>query len=105
MDATLDYSPPKTKPAAKPLSERLNLRLWIFLAIIAIPFLWAMWTIFGADTITNRGDYFDVELKGMGNFPFDAKRDTEKAIPKDVLALDGKKVHSEGEMYAPSEAS
>ena len=105
MDATLDYSPPKTKPAARPLSERLNLRLWIFLAIIAIPFLWAMWLIFGADTITKHGDYYAVDLKGMGNFPFDSKRDTEKAIPKDVLALNGKKVVFEGEMYAPNEAS
>ena len=105
MDATLDYSAPKTKPAARPLSERLNLRLWIFLGVIAVPFLWAMWTIFGAGTITQHGDYFSVDLKGMGNFPFDAKRDTESAIPKDVLALNGKKVHFEGEMYAPSEAS
>ena len=105
MDATLDYSSPKTKSAAKPLSERLNLRLWIFLAVIAVPFLWAMWTIFGDNMITNHGDYYAVDLKGMGNFPFDAKRDTEKMIPKEVLALDGKKVRFEGEMYAPNEAS
>jgi hypothetical protein len=105
MDATLDYSAPKTKPAARPLSERLNLRLWLFLGIIALPFLWAMWMIFGADTITRHGDYYAVDLKGMGNFVFDAKRDTEKAIPKEVLALDGKKVRFEGEMYAPNAAT
>ena len=105
MDATLDYSPPKTKPAARPLSERLNLRLWIFLAIVAVPFGWAMWMVFGQDVITKHGDYYAVDLKGMGNFPFDARRDDERVIPKDVRALDGKKVRFEGEMYAPSEAS
>jgi hypothetical protein len=105
MDATLDYSPPKTKPAAKPLSERLNLRLWIFLLVIAIPFAWVFWTIFGQSMISKHGDYYAVDLKAMGFFPFDAKRDDERAIPKDVLALNGKKVYFEGQMYAPSEAS
>jgi hypothetical protein len=54
--------------------------------------------------ISWEGNYYAVDLKWMGNFPFDAYRDDERAIPKDVLGLDGKKVKFEGEMYAPNSA-
>jgi hypothetical protein len=104
MDATLDYSAAKRTPA-RPLSERLNLRLWIFLAIVALPFAWVTWTILDNRTIVNKGDYFAVDLKGMGNFPMDARRDDERVIPPEVRALNGKKVRFEGEMYAPDAAT
>jgi hypothetical protein len=103
MDATLDYSAAK-RPAAKPLGERINLRLWGFLAVASLPFLWAAWTILGTSTIQKQGDYYFVDLKGMGNFPMDAKRDDERVIPPEVRALDGKKVKFDGEMYAPDAA-
>ena len=103
MDATLDYS--ATRPAARPLSERVNVRLIVFLALVALPFIWCLWVILDQRMIVNHGDYYAVDLKAMGNFPLDPKRDTEAVIPKEVRALDGKKVRFEGEMYAPGQAS
>ena len=104
MDATLDYSPPR-QVARRPLSERINVRLIVFLVLVTLPFAWCLWMILDQRTIINRGDYYEVDLKGMGNFPFDAKRDTAAAIPADVRELDGKKVRFEGEMFAPDQAS
>lgn len=103
MDATLEYSP--TRAAARPLSERVNLRLIVFLVLVSLPFLWCLWLILDPRVIVDKGDYYEVDLKGMGNFPFNAKRDTLDAVPPEVRALDGKKVRFEGEMYAPNEAA
>ena len=103
MDATLDYS--AARPAGRPLSERFNFRLIGFLLVVTLPFIWVLWTIFGQQTIVNRGDYYEVDLKAMGNFPLDPVRDTAAVIPPEVRALDGKKVRFEGEMYAPNEAA
>lgn len=104
MDATLDYSPPRAV-ARPPLSERVNVRLIVFLVLVTLPFLWCLWMILDPRTIINRGDYYEVDLKAMGNFPFDAQRDTAEAIPAEVRELDGKKVMFEGEMYAPDQAA
>ena len=103
MDATLDYS--AARPAGKPLSERFNFRLIGCLLVVTLPFVWVLWTIFGQQTIVNRGDYYEVDLKAMGNFPLDPVRDTTAVIPAEVRALHGKKVRFEGEMYAPNEAA
>jgi hypothetical protein len=104
MDATLNY--PAAGPAGtKPLSERFNFRLIGFLLVVALPFVWVLWTIFGQSTIVNRGDYYEVDLKAMGNFPLDPVRDTAAVIPAEVRALHGKKVRFEGEMYAPDQAA
>jgi hypothetical protein len=103
MDATLDYT--NVRPVRKPLSERVNLRLVLFLGLVAIPFIWCLWLIVDPRLIVNRGDYYEVDLKGMGNFPLDPRHDTEVAIPKEVRELNGKKVRFEGEMYAPDQAS
>ena len=103
MDATLDYSPPR--PAARPpLSERINVRLVVFLVLVTLPFAWCLWMILDQRTIINRGDYYEVDLKAMGNFPLDPVRDTEEVIPPEIRNLNGKKVRFEGEMYAPDEA-
>src|SRR5688572_6497217 len=103
MDATLDYS--THRPPARPLSERFNFRLIGFLLVVGVPFAWMLWAVFGQQTVVNRGDYYDVDLKAMGNFPFDPVRDTTAVIPKEILALDGKRVRFDGEMYAPGEAA
>ena len=106
MDATVDYSaPPRPPVARKPLSERINVRLIVFLLIAALPFAWCLWLIVDNRMIVNEGDYYAVDLKGMGNFPFDARLDTAEAIPKEVRELNGKKVRFEGEMFAPGQAS
>lgn len=103
MDAALDYSP--TRPASRPLSERVNLRLVVFLVLVSLPFLWCLWLILDQRMIVDKGDYYDVDLKAMGNFSFDSRHDTDEAIPTEVRELDGKKVMFEGEMYAPEEAA
>ena len=103
MDATLNLSPPR--PASRSLSERVNLRLVVFLVLVSLPFIWCLWLILDQRMIVDKGGYYEVDLKAMGNFPFDAARDTEAAIPPDVRGLDGKKVRFKGEMYAPNEAS
>ena len=105
MDATLDYTTPARRPPAKPLGERFNFRLIGFLLVVSLPFVWILWAVLGQRTIVDRGDYFEVDLKAMGNFPFDPVRDTTAVIPKEVLALNGKKVKFDGEMYAPDQAS
>jgi hypothetical protein len=103
MEATLDYS---AKPrAAKPLSERINFRIVIFLSVLALVFGWVLWQILDTRIAVKDGDYLFVDLKGMGNFPFDAQRDGPEVIPKEVRELDGKKVKFNGEMFAPDSSS
>lgn len=104
MDATLDYNSTR-RPASKPLSERFNFRLIGFLLAIAIPFGWALWAILDTRVAVKDGDYYFVDLKGMGNFPFNATRDTAAVIPAEVRNLNGKKVKFNGEMFAPGQAS
>ena len=102
----MDYHRPRPpSPTRKPLSERINLRLIVFLLVVALPFLWCLWMIVDQRIIVNEGDYYAVDLKGMGNFPFDAAATPRTAIPKEVRELNGKKVQFEGEMYAPEQAS
>jgi hypothetical protein len=103
MDATLDYT--NVRAPRRPLSERLNLRLVVFLLLVAVPFAWCLWLILDPRTIVNKGDYFEVDLKAMGNFPMDARRDGMEVIPAEVRALNGKKVRFDGEMYAPDQSS
>ena len=103
MDATLDYT--SARPQTRPLSERVNFRLIGFLAVIGALFGWVLWTVLDQRIAVKHGDYYFVDLKGMGNFPFDAVRDTEAAIPKEVRELNGKKVKFYGEMFAPGQAS
>jgi hypothetical protein len=102
MEATLDYS---RRPRSKPAGKGFPWRLLVFVAVIAIPFAWCAYVIFFQKMAVKHGDYYFVDLKAMGNFPFDATRDGRDAIPKDALALDGKKVKFDGEMFAPDAAS
>ena len=103
MDATLDYT--SARPQVRPLSERVNFRLIGFLAVIGALFGWVLWTVLDQRIAVKQGDYYFVDLKAMGNFPFDAVRDSELVIPKEVRDLDGKKVKFHGEMFAPGQAS
>jgi hypothetical protein len=103
MDTTLDY--PTASKTRMALSERINLRLIVILLLVAVPFLWCLWTIVDQRIIVKEGDYYAVDLKGMGNFPMDPLRDGEEVIPKEVRELDGKKVKFQGEMYGPNSAA
>ena len=103
MDATLDYS--TARPATRPLGERVNLRLIGFLVLVSLPFLWCLWLILDQRMIVDRGDYYEVDLKAMGNFPFNAETDTIDAVPPEVRELDGKKVMFQGEMFSQQATS
>ena len=47
------------------------------------------------------GDYKEVNLKAMGNFPFDETSDDVKQVPEIYRKLDGQKVLLTGEMFFP----
>ena len=50
------------------------------------------------------GDYADVDLKAMGNFPFSPAAGTRDDVPARWRALDGKRVQLEGFMWSPVSA-
>jgi hypothetical protein len=92
----------------RPLKERINFRLIIFLAVIAIPFVWVFYVIIN-QTVTggveDYGSYKKVDLKSLGNFPFSAESGTKENIPPRWRALDGQRVLLQGEMYAGNSAA
>lgn len=89
--------------------QRINLRLVVFIAIIAAPVAWALYT-FVRSEITHGiedvgGGYKQVDLKAMSSFPFDQVHGTIEDIPKIWRDLDGQKVILYGEIWAPDSAS
>ncbi len=98
MEATL-------KP---PLSQRINLRLLVFLVIIAGIVGYPVYQFIAA-TVTGGitdagGGYKAVDIKAMSLFLFDQNNGTLEDIPAKWRALDGQKVILEGEIWAPSSA-
>src|SRR5438045_7988438 len=94
--------------AAKvPLSERINLRMLIFFAVILIPigyvvYLFAdTWRTHGIwDARDDRfGSYKKVDLKAMSMFELNQLAATDADIPPEYRALDGKRVMLVGEQY------
>jgi hypothetical protein len=94
--------------AAKvPLSERINLRMVIFFAVILIPigyvvFLFAdTWIRHGIwDARDDRyGTYKKVDLKAMSLFQMNQISAADTDIPAEYRALDGKRVMLVGEQY------
>jgi hypothetical protein len=87
--------------------SRLNLRLIVFLLAISAPFIYIIGkSVMHAMTggITDRGDYKDVDLKALGNFPFDQNEGKLTDIPERYRKLDGQRVRLTGFMYAPDTA-
>ena len=84
--------------------QRVNWRMVIFLAAITAPFLYILY-VFLSQTLNHgvidRGGYAEVELKALGNFPFNQDAGTENDIPKHYRQLDGKRVLLKGFMWAP----
>ncbi|HEV8292594.1 MAG TPA: hypothetical protein VGP94_11755 [Tepidisphaeraceae bacterium] len=94
--------------AAKvPLSERINLRMVIFFAVILIPigymvYLFAdTWRTHGIwDARDSRyGSYKKVDLKAMSMFQLNQTYATDADIPAEYRALEGKRVMLVGEQY------
>ena len=109
MDATLS-PPPVSSSYRAPLRERLkvNVRLLVMLAVVGLPIGWVVYQYVSASLnhgVAKQGDLYAVDLKALGNFPFDEKHGTVNDIPPDYRKLDGKKVALEGFMYAGSSAA
>lgn len=87
-----------------PLSERFNFRILLFAAAIAVivgyPLYWFADAALSGG-IKDRGDYKEVDLKAMSDFPFDAATGTIEDVPPQFRALDGQRILVRGEMYDP----
>src|SRR2546423_8602727 len=90
-----------------PARSKLNLRLFLFLAVVAAPFIWgayvgAQYLLNGG--VTDLGDRKKVDLKSLGFFNFDAHNGSINEVPAQFRKLDGQRVELEGFMYDPSRA-
>ena len=94
-------------PERRRARPRINVRLIVVLALVALPFLYFGYVILDQSLnggINNRGSYYDVDLKSLGYFPFDAAKDDINSVPQRWRALDGKRVALQGEMFDPMSA-
>jgi len=93
--------------AKAPLSERINLRMVIFFAVILIPIGYVVYLF--ADTWYSHGiwnahdsrygEYKKVDLKAISLFQMNQISATDSDIPPEYRALDGKRVMLVGEQY------
>jgi hypothetical protein len=104
-------SAPGAAPAAAPLPARrprVNFRLVMVLALVALPFLYFGYVIVDQALhkgVVNRGNYYEVDLKSLGYFPFDPAKDDLNDVPRQWRDLDGKRVALVGEMYTGGSAA
>jgi hypothetical protein len=105
--STVEYASPPV--AGRPtLLQRLNLRILVFLAVIGAPIGWIVYQYVAASLnggVHQTSQGAEVDLKALGNFPFDDHVGTAAAIPAQWRQLDGKKVILEGFMYAGMSAA
>jgi hypothetical protein len=103
MSTTIDYRNPTQTPKV-PLSERFNLRLLIFIGVIAIlvgyPVCVLVQQQLSGGVTSVAGGYKEVNLKALGNFVFDDSSGTVNDVPAKYRELDGQKVLLIGEMYS-----
>ncbi len=89
------------------MARRINLRLWLFVAV-ALVIVGAPAYIYVREILTQgvqkHGEYYTVDLKAMGNFPFDELSGKLSDVPEVYRKLDGKRVVFEGQMYADDAA-
>lgn len=87
-----------------PLSQRINVRLTLFMAIVLGMVGFVLWK-FVENKVTggiiNRGSYLEVDLYTISNFEMDQSKASQDSIPKSFRDLDGKRVMLIGEMYQP----
>ena len=101
-------APNPSKPRMR-LTQRINFRMIAVAAVVLFLVGYPIFTYLD-ETITggvhNVGNGMKaVDLKALGNFPFDEKASTIKDIPDKWRALDGQKVILEGFMYAGTSAA
>lgn len=84
------------------LSERINLRILLFVGLVCLIVGYPLYIFIDSSVsggIKDRGDYKEVDLKAMSDFPFDQSKGTINDVPKDFRDLDGQKILVRGEMY------
>jgi len=90
-----------------PLTDRINLRMVIFFAVILIPIGYVVY-LFADTWITHGiwdakderyGSYKKVDLKAMSMYQLNQIAATDADIPAEYRALDGKRVMLVGEQY------
>lgn len=84
-----------------------NWRLFLFIALFFVIFGGFGYSILSfvlTNGIEKHGDYTSVDLKAMGQFPFNEQTGMLTDVPKDYRALDGKRVELAGMMYTPNSA-
>lgn len=94
--------------AHTPLRERFNLRIILFVialgAIVGFPvYLFVDSVVSGG--VKDRGDYKEVDLKAMSDFPFDQNKGTLADVPERWRQLDGQRILVTGEIWAPNSTS
>ena len=107
MDTTVPYQ--TNEPSGKlPLSQRINLRVIVFAAVILGLVGWPIYTFVKqalTHGIEDYGSYKKVDLKAMGNFLIDNYATaTLNDVPKQYRELDGQKVMFEGQIFDPHES-
>lgn len=95
-------------PGKIPFRERFNFRIILFVvtlgAIVGFPvYLFVDSVVSGG--VKDRGDYKEVDLKAMSDFPFDQNRGTIEDVPQRWRELDGERILVTGEIWAPNSNS
>lgn len=106
MDAAVSGKTTSTsasRPARRvPLRERINLRMIIVGAVFGCLIGYPVYMLVDASInhgVKQMGDVAKVDLKALGNFPFDEVNGTITDVPRQYRELDGKKVLLEGFPY------
>ncbi len=85
-----------------PFRERFNFRIIIFTLLVMVVVGYPIYVFVDSTVsggIKDRGDYKEVDLKAMSDFPFDQTKGTADDVPPQFRALDGQKILVRGEMY------
>jgi hypothetical protein len=105
MEAT---APNPTKPRMR-ITQRINFRMIAVAAVVLFLVGYPIYTYLDESIsggVHNVGNGMKaVDLKALGNFPFDEKVSTINDVPQKWRGLDGQKVVLEGFMYAGNSAA
>ena len=92
----------------QPRLRRINFRMLTIVAVFGVLVGYPVYTFVKAQRnggIEQVHGGYHVDLKAIGNFPFNDTTGTIKDVPKQFRDLDGKQVTLEGFVYAPNAAS
>jgi hypothetical protein len=95
-------------PGHRAGGNRANLPLVLLAVVSVAPLAWFLYAAIHrsvTDGIEKEGQYTRVDLRMMGNFPFDETHGTLDDVPMRYRALDGQKVQLDGQMYSDISAA